>query len=204
MRNDIRFPYHTLNPDEKVGPFEFVGPEVAKPVADPANADVGDVPQVLRQAGVEKVVLVHGTFAGNDMIGLTREIARFSPTLAGHLKQIGKQWFDDLVGELGNYTEKFVDCFSSLINPPALEPIPVIRFHWSGENHHLGRADGVMSLLDLLAEEHAAQRVLMSGAQSRRERTRHDVPIIGSGRDGSPPIFCSDKVALSGTAAGKN
>jgi hypothetical protein len=161
MRNDIRFPYHTLGPDEKNGRFELIGPEIAKPVSDPANAQIGDVPQVLRQFGVEKVVLVHGTFAGNDIVGLTREIARFSPTLAGHLKEVGKKWFDDLVGELGNYTERFVDCCSSLINPASFDPIPVIRFHWSGENHHLGRANGMMSLLNLLALERAGGRVLI-------------------------------------------
>jgi hypothetical protein len=161
MRKDVRFPYHTLGPDEQDGRFEFVGSELAQPVSDPSHADIGDVPQVLRQAGVEMVILVHGTFAGNDIVGLTREIARFSPTLAGHLSEIGKKWFDDLVGELGNYTERFVECFSSLINPAPLEPIPVNRFHWSGENHHLGRANGVMSLLDLLRTEHAGGRVLI-------------------------------------------
>lgn len=161
MQNAVRFPYHTLGRDEKDGRFEFIGPEIAKPVSDPSHADIGDVPQVLRQSGVEKVILVHGTFAGNDIVGLAREIARFSPTLAGHLNEISKKWFDDLVGELGNYTDRLVDCFSSLINPASLEPIPVIRFHWSGENHHLGRANGVMSLLDLLAAEHAGGRVLI-------------------------------------------
>ena len=161
MRHGVRFPYHTFGPEETVGRFEFVGPEIAKPVSDPCNADIGNVPQLLRQAGVRRVILVHGTFAGNDIIGLTREVARFSPTIAGHLNQLGKKWLDDLVGELGNYTEDFADCFSRLINPASFDPIPVHRFHWSGENHHLGRANGVMALLDLLATEHTDGRLLV-------------------------------------------
>lgn len=161
MPRSARFPYHTLGPDEPAGRFEFVGPEIAKPVSDPSHAEIGDVPQLLRQAKVEKIVLVHGTFAGNDIVGLTREVARFSPTLAGKLNEIGKKWFDDMIGELGNYTESYVECLSSLINSASLDPIPVSRFHWSGENHHLGRANGVMALLDLLAREPAPARVLI-------------------------------------------
>ena len=161
MPSGVCFPYHTLDPEENAGPFAFIGPNAAEPVCDPARAGIGNVPQLLRQAKVARIILVHGTFAGNDIVGLARELTRFSPALADKLSAIGKKWIDDLVGELGNYTQEFVDCFSGLINPKSLQPIPVTRFHWSGENHHLGRADGVMTLLDLLAGAPSEGRVLV-------------------------------------------
>ena len=71
------------SPEETVGRFEFVGPEIAKPVSDPWNADIGDVPQLLRQAGVGRVILVHGTFAGNDIVGLTRPGRQVLPDNCG-------------------------------------------------------------------------------------------------------------------------
>ena len=43
--------------------------------------------------------------AGNDIVGMSRQLSRLSPEWAERLSQIGKQWFDELVGEVGNYTQ---------------------------------------------------------------------------------------------------
>lgn len=161
MDQRVRFPHHQLNPSEPEGRFEIVRRDDAKAAIDVASGQITDAPKRLRQGRVSKVLLIHGTFAGNDIVGLTREIARFSPSLAGHLSELGKKWLDDLVGELGNYNQDFVEQFSKCINPPSMEPIPVSRFHWSGENHHLGRANCVMSLLDSFAQHNASDRVLV-------------------------------------------
>jgi hypothetical protein len=150
-RRAPRFSHHTFHQDEVRGPWEIVPAESARAVADPTLDDVGQVPLLLRRAGVAGVILVHGTFAGDDVVGVVREIARFSPGVAKQISALGKRWFDDLIGEVGNYTESFAECLSSLINPPAVAPIGVMKFHWSGENHHLGRADGVMSLLETVS-----------------------------------------------------
>jgi hypothetical protein len=134
--------------DEVCGPFEFVEADVARPIATPAPGDVGSAAQQLRGAGVSEIVLVHGTFAGNDVAGIMREISRFSPRHGRQLRELEKRWFDELTGEVANYAESFAITLSDLINPAGEEPIRVRRFHWSGENHHLGRAGGAMSLLD--------------------------------------------------------
>ena len=159
-RLSAEFPHHTLADDEVRGDCELV--DAASFV--PRPQDVEDVPKLLRLAGVARVILVHGTFAGDDIMGVAREVGRFSPAFARQINVIGKRWIDELVGDVGNYTEAFAECLSGLINPPSAEPIPVTRFHWSGENHHLGRADGVMSLLDsvLIPESvHHGHRVLV-------------------------------------------
>jgi hypothetical protein len=128
---------------------EFITHDQAAPSCDLASEDLTDVATSLRKAKVTALLLVHGTFVGNDVIGLGRELARLSPKLASKLTELGKVWLDQRVGEVGNYAESYVAHLSKLINSPGLSPVQVQRLNWSGENHHLGRADGAM----LLAKE---------------------------------------------------
>lgn len=145
---DLQYPCHSFGESETEGPCELISGDVAAADSSPSSADVGRAPQLLRRAGVKQIILVHGTFAGNDIIGLVRQVARFSTSAAGKINQLGRRWFDEFGGEFGNYTDAFAECLSELINVDSLPPIPVTRFRWSGENHHLGRAGGVMSLIN--------------------------------------------------------
>lgn len=145
---NLHFPYHSFGDAAESGRYELISGETAKAESNPTASDMGLAPQQLRESGVRRIILVHGTFAGNDIVGLVRQVARFAPGLAGKMNEFGKHWFDELAGEVGNYTAEFADCLSRLINPPSLEPIPISRFEWSGENHHLGRAGGMISLVD--------------------------------------------------------
>jgi hypothetical protein len=164
---ELKFPHHTFGDAEPAGRYELISADIAAATSDPVSSDIGHVPQLLRRCGVTEVILVHGTFAGNDIIGFVRQIARFSPSLAGKMNELGKRWFDEFVGELGNYTASYADCLASLINTPSLAPIPVTRFEWSGENHHLGRAGGAMSLLDSSrSESHDGSRRILVLAHS--------------------------------------
>jgi hypothetical protein len=110
-------------------------------------------------------VLLHGTFAGSDIAGLSRELSRVYPNLANRLSEIGKRWFDDLAGEVGNYTQGYADQLSALLNPESDQSnafkIDVTRLAWTGENHHLGRADAVMQLVQTLAVHSPSERVLV-------------------------------------------
>jgi len=102
-------------------------------------------------AGVVGVYLVHGTFAGNDALGLLTELARFAPGLSESLRKVGKGAVDALVGETGNYTPEFAARFEELLTAGAGRPIPVRMFNWSSQNTHVGRADGAVQLIDELA-----------------------------------------------------
>lgn len=145
----IKFAHHTFRDDEIRGPSEVVPADAALISDQPCAQDVARPAELLRRGGVRAIILIHGTFAGNDVAGLVREIARFSPVSARRLRDLSKRWLDEFVGEVGNYTQSFADCLSKLISNSHL-PIPVHRFQWSGENHHLGRADGVMDLIELI------------------------------------------------------
>ena len=86
----FRFPHHTFAVDEPRGDVAQISSSRALPVENPKPEDMGSVPALLRQAGVENILLVHGTFAGGDIIGLCREVRRFSPVSAERLNQLGK------------------------------------------------------------------------------------------------------------------
>ncbi len=188
MTDETIFPHHTFASDSVNGVYELVSAEIARPISDPQPSDVVPVPQQFRSAGVVEIKLIHGTFAGNDITGLMRILSGVSPTFSSAMMDLGKSWFDQLADENGNFTDEYADLLSKLIDAEGQTQIRVRRFHWSGENHHLGRAFGVVSLLDeifrgewsegdrllLLAHSHggnvlAMMSLLLGGSKTARE-----------------------------------
>ncbi len=94
---------------------------------------------------------MHGTFSGNDALGLLTELSRFSPGLSGSLRRLGKRAVDLVAGETGNYTPQYVAAMQAALSEGAGRTIPVRLFNWSSQNNHIGRADGAIRLLDDLA-----------------------------------------------------
>jgi hypothetical protein len=88
---------------------------------------------------------------GADALGVIREISRVSSSAAGPLRRLHKQICDAIVGEAGNYRPAYACEFERAINRDGDAAIPVRLFHWSSENHHIGRADGAVRLIDELA-----------------------------------------------------
>jgi hypothetical protein len=93
------------------------------------------------------------------------ELARVFPKAGRAVRRAIQQIVDRLSGEVGNYTGALAECFERSINSPKRPPIPVRRFHWSSENHHLGRADGAVRLIDELVRHQppAGRRILLWG-----------------------------------------
>jgi hypothetical protein len=123
------------------------------------------VGEALEEAGVGAIYLVHGTFVGTDALGVVAELARLFPKAGKSVRRLIKRIVDKIAGEVGNYTGRYAECFESAINRPGHVTIPVRRFNWSSENHHLGRADGAVRLIDELAslEMDPGRRVLLWG-----------------------------------------
>lgn len=123
---------------------------------------VGDA---LREARVGAIYLLHGTFAGYDALGMLTELGRWYPAGRDSIAKITKQLVDALAGDCGNYTSTYAAAFQQAISRENARPIPVRLFNWSSENHHLGRADGAVRLLDELASAHLepGQRLLLWG-----------------------------------------
>jgi len=124
------------------------------------------------EAGVAAVYLVHGTFTGNDALGLLTELARYAPNLAESLRKLGKRAINAILGETGNYTPQFAARMEMGLSGGVdrrAPKLPVRLFNWSGLNHHVARADAAVRLIDELArlapghdgETERAKRVLL-------------------------------------------
>jgi hypothetical protein len=110
-----------------------------------------DVGRVLRRAGVTSIVLVHGTFVGDDYFDIAMMVERVSPRLAGWLRRFGKAQPDWFLGDGGNYTKEYVQRLAEAINEPGERAIDVRRFIWSGGNSHFPRAVAAVRLIDEIA-----------------------------------------------------
>lgn len=123
------------------------GPPVGAPLFRQRMRRVG---MALRQSGVAAVYLLDSGCAGRELCAVLSQVVRAFPDTAevvGRLRQTAAT----LDHDGGDYSNAFVQCLASAINPAGQRPIPVRRFCWSGENHHLGRADGAVRLIDELA-----------------------------------------------------
>jgi len=125
-------------------------------------AAVGDM---LRSAKVGAIYLVHGTFVGDDALGLLAELTRLCPAGRDVLGRLTKMLVDAVAGEVGNYTTEFASLFAESLRREGEPEIPVRLFRWSSENHHLGRADGAIRLIDHLTNLKLAngERILLWG-----------------------------------------
>ena len=124
----------------------------------------------LRRANVGRIYLAHGTSAGTDPLGLAAAVGRVSPAFRQVIEGVFKGLVDGILQERGNYTGRYAALMERALNAPVESSeeqsyIEVRRFLWSGENHHLGRADAAIRLIDTLDRERlpAGQRVLLIG-----------------------------------------
>jgi hypothetical protein len=126
---------------------------------------MGDVGAALRAENVAAIYLVHGSFVGSDALGVLAELGRLFPNAGRVLRRIVRRLAQKITGDLGNYTAGYARLFEFSVSRQGRRRIPVRLLHWSGENHHLGRADGAVRLIDALAglDLKPGQRVLLWG-----------------------------------------
>lgn len=186
--------------------FRLVGSEFATAIDDPTAADVAAVGDRLAKAGVGEIILIHGTFAGDDIAGMMRPLARYSPRMSRTIKDLSKQWFDQLADEVGNYTAGYARRLADLIREGRPDPIEVTRFHWSGENHHLGRACAAASLLDQLLSRDwkPAQRLLFWAHSHAGNILAMMSLVLGCDRDTKRAFLDTISVHLDAEHAGQS
>jgi hypothetical protein len=61
-----------------------------------------------------------------------------------------KSLLDKQIGDAGNFTDNYVELFRKAVNRNLPNPIPCVRYLWSSEHHHLGRAQAAWRLLEWL------------------------------------------------------
>jgi len=122
------------------------------------------VGEALREAGVEAIYLVHGPFSDAQALVSLTHLGRVFPSAAGAIRRVVRQVSGRPAPEAGNYTQHFVRTLAGAINRPGCPLIPVRLFEWSSENHHVGRADAAVRLIDELAAlDPPPRRVLLWG-----------------------------------------
>ncbi len=126
-------------------------------------------PELHATLKVGRVILVHGTFMGEDPFGIVRTLQSFAddlPAFAKLLRGIAdslakrtRPMITSLARDLGNYTSGFRDRFQTLVgDDPRIE---LLDPTWSSENHHFARADLAVRLLDQML-----RRPLMGGQKT--------------------------------------
>jgi len=120
---------------------------------------------VFRQASVQCVYLVHGTLVGPDALGMLSELGRVWPAAGKAARRAIKRIVDRVAGDVGNFTRDYARCLENSLHQEGERPIPVRLFHWSSENHHIGRSDGAVRLIDELAslDVPPGRRILLWG-----------------------------------------
>ncbi len=133
--------------------------------SSPNKEEMLNYGKALKDHRVREVFFVHGTFVGTDGSGFVSILKGFNMNLGRSVK---KQK-DEVLGDVGNYTESYVNDFCQLIdNGICLGAIPS-RFEWSSGNNHKARLQGAIKLIETLAEQiHTRQiqdddRILLIG-----------------------------------------
>lgn len=109
------------------------------------------VAESFHAGNVRAIYLVHGTFVGHDALGLLAEMGRVFPSASRTLRHATKRLADRYIGDAGNFTAQYAERLAAGLRVAGEPDIPVRLFHWSSENHHIGRADGAVRLIDELA-----------------------------------------------------
>lgn len=141
-----------------------------------AKVDVGETLLRLR---VRQVLLVHGTFVGNDPFGLADkldELTDSAPPLLRPLvktialeswgrvlREINQKLGDRVMGETGSFRDDYLDDFRALLRT---DEIPVERFDWSSGNDHFARSEAAVRLFNRLTDlpiDLASDRLLLWG-----------------------------------------
>lgn len=147
-----RFRHQVYSAERPTAPYELLcGVNATEPASPEFETSLAAAGEAFGRARVAAVYCMHGTFAGNDVLGLLTELARFAPGLSEVLGQMGKRTVDVILGETGNYTPEYVAAFEKALSAGAGRSIPVRLFNWSSQNNHIGRADGAIRLIDELA-----------------------------------------------------
>ena len=122
------------------------------------------VGRMLQASRVGAIYLVHSSFAALDSLSILAALARHYRPGRSSIRRLAAQMVNSEIHDAGNYTPQFAGIFETAIEEREC-PVPVRLVSWSSENHHLGRADAAVRLIDELAalELPAGQRVLLWG-----------------------------------------
>jgi hypothetical protein len=126
----------------------------------------------LQKAGVSQLYFLHGTFTGSDPFNVLPPFKSLMPQLAQQWEQIieskMKRAVDLLARDLGNFLPDYVRLFQEASGGH----VPCHTLHWSSANHHWGRLQGALRLIEDLHQrfpEGPEGRILLIGHSHARQ-----------------------------------
>jgi hypothetical protein len=153
MSQPITFRHQNYTPGGPTSPVLWRKAERFRPDGSAEFRDrMAQVAAALRSKQIARVILIHGTFSGDDTLGLAAGIETWSKALGGVYRLVRKNLFDLIVRERGNYTRSYTRLLAKALASGPTAPIAVERFIWSGENNHIGRAHAAVKLIDHLSK----------------------------------------------------
>lgn len=104
--------------------------------------------KTLTRADVRQIYFMHGTFAGSDPFNVLPPLKNLMPHLAKEWEQLieskMKRAVDKLARDIGNFHPDYVRLFQDATG----DQIPCHTMHWSSANHHWGRLQGALRLIE--------------------------------------------------------
>ncbi|MBC7532822.1 MAG: hypothetical protein H7318_14715 [Oligoflexus sp.] len=127
---------------------------------------------ILKAAGVKEIILLHGTFVGSDPINLVSSMKSLFPKLSREAEEgMGRRMkgiIDYVAQDNGNFVPKYIE----LLEQGLEAKIPVKLQFWSSANHHLGRLEGAIRLLEKVSvdfPQSQSDRILLIGHSHARQ-----------------------------------
>ena len=107
--------------------------------------------EAMQKSNVRKVIFVHGTFAGDDPLGVYLVMERLGvpSVITKRFKDISKEITNKNMDDLGNFPDDYITSFSDGIE----HDIECKSFIWSSENNHIGRLLTIPTLAAYISEK---------------------------------------------------
>ena len=159
-----RFAHQTYSADRPKSPFEIMAvsslPQFNSREYKKRMQAVGEI---LNNANVGAIVLIHGTFVGEDPWGLSAMLFGRHPKWYRRCCRWQKKLADRIMLDRGNFPSSYAANLSRLLAAP--DPFPTSRFLWSSMNNHIGRSIAAVRLLSELNSLGlpAGKRILLCG-----------------------------------------
>ena len=96
-----------------------------------------------------------------------------------------KHTLEELVGDVGNFSNRYVQTFTNAVSLNLPNKLACDRYLWSSLNHHLGRVEAALSLIEFLQKW--AERLSL--------QNRHRILVHGHGHAGQVLALVSNFIA---------
>src|SRR5262245_7149651 len=105
MPSNNQFRHQVYDAGPPTAPFEILRPPAPLPLDAPESQQrLHEAGNLFRQAGVQVIYLMHGTFVGTDASGWVRKLRRIWEYAGQQLEVSMKHWLNVLMADAGNYT----------------------------------------------------------------------------------------------------